>query len=464
MSKIKSFKQKTNYFFNQFYKDFLRPYGEATNRLATEDIKRKLHPFNCEFLKRPAVALSEFSETLTAAYDRLNENLETFVEKDIKTVMETLYLLFPAAAVLNVKSGQTATKKEIKAALKQIYNLLNGDLSEELRTVTSYKGFFKSMKSFMHIGASMYLIGVHFYVLKFIFSNMKFVKETVKTKASEGNKFSRHFKAWSEKKQKGDVMKQGYLEVALKEYMEMSEVKRKSKNLLDSSTEESNSSISASSEEESDSDRFFATKEISSKGRKRKSKPEIGRKGIRDKKTIKAKEGKFFDNSDSESSSTTISINPPKKFVLEKKVDNKIKSDKRHIRKEDDKILSNKSESDSPKANNNIRKKQLLETIVQKDIKKDNRSISKEKETMPANLIAIASKGSSTSSDESSNVTKAPSKEPIRKKQREELGKNSVKYATVTSKKKSQQIDFNKESLNKNSVTVLKKKIKKEII
>ena len=83
---------------------------------------------------------------------------------------------------------------------------------------------------------------------------------------------------------------------------------------------------------------------------------------------------------------------------------------------------------------------------------------------MPANLIAIASKGSSTSSDESSNVTKAPSKEPIRKKQREELGKNSVKYATVTSKKKSQQIDFNKESLNKKSVTVSKKKIKKEII
>ena len=92
-----------------------------------------------------------------------------------KDLMQIMYLLCPTAGTLNTKSGQIANKKELKAALKVLYNLFNGNLSQELNEVTSHKDFFKGMKSFMHLGASMYLVGVHFFVLKFIFLRKKTV-------------------------------------------------------------------------------------------------------------------------------------------------------------------------------------------------------------------------------------------------------------------------------------------------
>ena len=65
------------HFSQHFPKDFLRPYGNATERTvaADADFKRKLQPFTCEWLCRPSVAASELAATM-------DENLEKF--NDVK--------------------------------------------------------------------------------------------------------------------------------------------------------------------------------------------------------------------------------------------------------------------------------------------------------------------------------------------------------------------------------------------
>ena len=62
--------------FGQYFpKDFLRPYGTATDgTVATDsDFKRKLQPFTCEWLCRPLVAASELATTLNQNVKKLED-------------------------------------------------------------------------------------------------------------------------------------------------------------------------------------------------------------------------------------------------------------------------------------------------------------------------------------------------------------------------------------------------------
>jgi len=54
-------------YFNHFPKDFLRPYGPATEDGATtkEMIHKRLRTMNCEWLCRPSVAASELSDSIS---------------------------------------------------------------------------------------------------------------------------------------------------------------------------------------------------------------------------------------------------------------------------------------------------------------------------------------------------------------------------------------------------------------
>jgi len=53
-------------YFNHFPKDFLRPYGPATEDGATtkEMIHKRLRTINCEWLCRPSMAASELSDSI----------------------------------------------------------------------------------------------------------------------------------------------------------------------------------------------------------------------------------------------------------------------------------------------------------------------------------------------------------------------------------------------------------------
>ena len=51
-------------FFQQFPRQFLRPYGEAEKAPSTDTVFKRIKPFTCEWLLRPKVALSEFADTM----------------------------------------------------------------------------------------------------------------------------------------------------------------------------------------------------------------------------------------------------------------------------------------------------------------------------------------------------------------------------------------------------------------
>ena len=58
-------KSSTSYIYKLFPKDFLRPYGEASEKFSATVFKKKLKPWSCELLRRPGVGVSQFADTIT---------------------------------------------------------------------------------------------------------------------------------------------------------------------------------------------------------------------------------------------------------------------------------------------------------------------------------------------------------------------------------------------------------------
>ena len=73
-------------YFNHFRKDFIRPYGLAHDAQSFDAValSQRLNNFNCEFFIRPQIAISEFTETLSANLKYIEENVEILEPKSIK--------------------------------------------------------------------------------------------------------------------------------------------------------------------------------------------------------------------------------------------------------------------------------------------------------------------------------------------------------------------------------------------
>ena len=85
MAKVQSTK-KTNYIFKVFPKDFLKPYGEATEVITDEIMERRLQPFSCELFRRPHIELSETAQTVLENFRRFQQ-LRKLVEKSNEYVV-----------------------------------------------------------------------------------------------------------------------------------------------------------------------------------------------------------------------------------------------------------------------------------------------------------------------------------------------------------------------------------------
>ena len=51
-------------YFQQFPKNFLRPYGEVDPAPTEAVVFKRTQPFSCEWLTRPKIAMSELAETI----------------------------------------------------------------------------------------------------------------------------------------------------------------------------------------------------------------------------------------------------------------------------------------------------------------------------------------------------------------------------------------------------------------
>lgn len=67
-------------YYQHFRKDFIIPYGLAHARESFRDttLANCLKSFNCEFLLRPHIGISEFSETMTENATYIKENSDIF--------------------------------------------------------------------------------------------------------------------------------------------------------------------------------------------------------------------------------------------------------------------------------------------------------------------------------------------------------------------------------------------------
>ncbi|XP_078487882.1 uncharacterized protein LOC144745821 isoform X2 [Ciona intestinalis] len=156
---------KINYF-QQFPKDFLRPYGVATlPRTATdEDFKMKLKNFTCEWFTRPGIALSELTETTTKNWERISNDLS-----DIS--FEPFFTEFGEIVKRIIKHMDKIEKEtEVKQTAKQIKILLSS-LKKKGELYDSY------IDSFIHIGASMFSMGLHLKAAKYVSTHIDHVSK-----------------------------------------------------------------------------------------------------------------------------------------------------------------------------------------------------------------------------------------------------------------------------------------------
>ncbi len=101
-------------YFHHFPKNFLRPYEAADLAPSKETIFKRTWPTNCEWLKRPDVAVSELYSTIEENKDIIRgipnvltqERIESLLQ-DLEPIMETLKK-FHKGSVLPVNTNDSA--------------------------------------------------------------------------------------------------------------------------------------------------------------------------------------------------------------------------------------------------------------------------------------------------------------------------------------------------------------------
>jgi hypothetical protein len=143
-------------YFNHYPSNFLKPYGMADDPPSAEKIAKRIHPISCEWLKRPAVAMSEFAETVT-------ENINWLTEEDGKssiaalsnlaTLHEKMEPMLKALKRLNTKSDEDAAKKKhVRKVLNHFYDDANADVHE-------------AMANMVKLGGAMFVTGIQYMVV-----------------------------------------------------------------------------------------------------------------------------------------------------------------------------------------------------------------------------------------------------------------------------------------------------------
>ena len=177
----------------------MKPYGLATEKVTTDLMKRRLQPFTCELLRRPGVGVSQFAQTISDNYERLN-CLDTLMTSDrINDYMVLLAKLHAMTIGLNMKQDTikgVKLRKSVKSLIKHV-----AEKKEKLLDI------------FMHLGASMYLVGLHYKVFQFCIKNTKWIKTKVKGKGT----FTKTYKQWLQSKTKDVKSVSGYIDEVVRE-------------------------------------------------------------------------------------------------------------------------------------------------------------------------------------------------------------------------------------------------------
>lgn len=146
-------------YFRHFPTSFLKPYGVADGPLLEDTVLRRISSINCEWLRRPQTAASEFSETIEKNLTLLSDHDSIFLKKNkFAAIREKLQAFLEVLAKLNTKNTEEVpAPADIKRFLQTM-----------LQENEEIDNFFQEMFQY---GGAMYLLGVHYCSIKALLSN-----------------------------------------------------------------------------------------------------------------------------------------------------------------------------------------------------------------------------------------------------------------------------------------------------
>ena len=113
-------------YFEHFFKNFLRPYGKASESITDDMMEKRLTTFNCEFLNRLGYAFSEFAESLPMAWANIKEQLELVQPRHIRKMDALMSSLQEDLLTIDKKNvlDHTRSEYEVQNSLKNVANFV----------------------------------------------------------------------------------------------------------------------------------------------------------------------------------------------------------------------------------------------------------------------------------------------------------------------------------------------------
>jgi hypothetical protein len=165
-------------FFNHFPSNFLRPYGLASEAPDSDAIIRRTNPKSCEWLLRPAIAMSEFAQTLVENMEFLKTTDSKFVRsKRMKEAVDNMQPFPTALDTLNTRSDSQPDPTAVTTVLTHLYD-------DDGATC-------QAMCEIFQVGGAMFLASIHFLVAQQTLGDPQTYADRLVDQSTEAKKFKR---------------------------------------------------------------------------------------------------------------------------------------------------------------------------------------------------------------------------------------------------------------------------------
>lgn len=146
-------------YFQHFPKNFLRPYGAADPAPEDDKIFSRVTAFNCEWLIRPDVAISEFAATVSKNLDILRSMEHLMNVEEVQNITGAIQPFLRALESFDTKAetGRKSTQRDLMAVTE---GLLGGNEAAET--------FFNDA---VQLGGALFTLGIQYNISKALVNN-----------------------------------------------------------------------------------------------------------------------------------------------------------------------------------------------------------------------------------------------------------------------------------------------------
>lgn len=165
-------------FFQQFPRQFLRPYGEADKAPPVETVMKRIKPFTCEWLLRPKVALSELSDTVLKNTNVIKSHSQTILTDEFAKLFQNyLKPINKHLANLHKDSEQRVTEADVVETLKFLYQE-----NDELDTIVEHM---------FHVGGALFSTATQYIIARTLVRSPEDYAEIVEAEDGSDAAFQR---------------------------------------------------------------------------------------------------------------------------------------------------------------------------------------------------------------------------------------------------------------------------------